>query len=172
MKTNRRLFLTGASAAAMATLATSAVAQDVIRDLLNSTKRGTWNNQFDARATTKGEVASYQPILGPETVSYVQTAIEQYRAIVAAGGWPMVPATKKLELGVVDKDVEVLRRRLMISGDLSQNAGMSPAFDTYVDSALKRFQARHGLPADGVTGRYTYAALNVSAPVRLGQLET
>ena len=122
MKTNRRLFLTGASAAAMATLATSAVAQDVIRDLLNSTKRGTWNNQFDARATTKGEVASYQPILGPETVSYVQTAIEQYRAIVAAGGWPMVPATKKLELGVVDKDVEVLRRRLMISGDLSQNA--------------------------------------------------
>ncbi|MCC0038438.1 MAG: L,D-transpeptidase family protein [Brucellaceae bacterium] len=172
MKTNRRLFLTGASAAAMATLATSAVAQDVIRDLLNSTKRGTWNNQFDARATTKGEVASYQPILGPETVSYVQTAIEQYRAIVASGGWPMVPATKKLELGVVDKDVEVLRRRLMISGDLSQTAGMSPAFDTYVDSALKRFQARHGLPADGVTGRYTYAALNVSAPVRLGQLET
>src|SRR5690606_19042405 len=55
---------------------------------------------------------------------------------------------------------------------LSTRAGLSPAFDTYVDAALKRFQARHGLPADGVTGQYTYSALNVSAPVRLGQLQT
>ncbi len=37
---------------------------------------------------------------------------------------------------------------------------------------MKRFQARHGLPADGVLGKYSYAAMNVSAPVRLGQLET
>ena len=37
---------------------------------------------------------------------------------------------------------------------------------------MKRFQARHGLPADGVVGEYTYAAMNVSAQVRLGQLET
>ncbi|MEP4859146.1 MAG: L,D-transpeptidase family protein, partial [Alphaproteobacteria bacterium] len=77
-----------------------------------------------------------------------------------------------LRLGVVDRDVEALRRRLMISGDLAQSAGMSSAFDTYVDTAVKRFQSRHGLPADGVLGRYTFAAMNVSAPVRLGQLET
>ena len=37
---------------------------------------------------------------------------------------------------------------------------------------MKRFQARHGLPADGVIGKYSYAAMNVTAPVRLGQLET
>jgi murein L,D-transpeptidase YcbB/YkuD len=55
---------------------------------------------------------------------------------------------------------------------LSQRAGLSPAFDTYVDAAMKRFQRRHGLPADGVTGKYTYAAMNVSAQVRLGQLQT
>ena len=48
----------------------------------------------------------------------------------------------------------------------------SPSFDTYVDAALKRFQTRHGIPADGVAGTYTYAAMNISAPVRLGQLET
>jgi murein L,D-transpeptidase YcbB/YkuD len=51
-------------------------------------------------------------------------------------------------------------------------AGISQAYDTYVDAAVKRFQARHGLPSDGVMGKYTYAAMNVSAPVRLGQLET
>jgi murein L,D-transpeptidase YcbB/YkuD len=84
----------------------------------------------------------------------------------------MVPATKKLQLGVVDPDVVALRRRLMVSGDLSASAGISESFDTYVDAAVKRFQARHGLPADGVLGKYSYAAMNVSAQVRLGQLET
>ena len=92
--------------------------------------------------------------------------------IVAQGGWPIVPATKKLKLGVIDPDVEALRKRLMVSGDLSSRAGISQSFDTYVDAAVKRFQTRHGLPADGVMGKYTYAALNISAPVRLGQLET
>jgi L,D-transpeptidase YcbB len=105
-------------------------------------------------------------------VMYVEAAIGQYQQIVAAGGWPVVPATKKLKLGVVHPDVEPLRRRLMISGDLSQRAGMSRSFDTYVDAALKRFQRRHGMPADGVMGHHTFAAMNVSAQVRLGQLET
>jgi len=111
-------------------------------------------------------------VLSPQTVGFVERAIADYSTIVASGGWPTVPATKKLQIGVIDPDVEILRRRLMISGDLSTRAGLSPAFDTYVDAALKRFQARHGLPADGVTGQYTYSALNVSAPVRLGQLQT
>ena len=91
---------------------------------------------------------------------------------MAQGGWPEVPATKKLQLGVSDPDVVPLRKRLMVSGDLPQNAGLSESFDSYVDAALKRFQTRHGLPADGVTGKYTFAAMNISAQVRLGQLET
>ncbi|MCC6205542.1 MAG: L,D-transpeptidase family protein, partial [Hyphomicrobiales bacterium] len=92
--------------------------------------------------------------------------------IVANGGWPTVPMVNKLKLGMSDPAVSELRKRLVISGDLSRTAGISNSFDTYVDAAVKRFQSRHGLPADGVLGKYTYAALNVSAPVRLGQLET
>jgi len=45
-------------------------------------------------------------------------------------------------------------------------------FDTWVDGAVRRFQARHGLPADGVMGKYTYAAMNIPTSIRLGQLET
>ena len=170
MRTSRRFFLSGASALAAAMVANSASAQDVIGDILKSSARGNWDDQFDARASAK--IKSHLPIFSPETVSYVEQAIGQYSNIVAQGGWQTVPATKKLKLGVIDPDVEALRRRLMVSGDLSTNAGMSQSFDTYVDAAVKRFQARHGLPADGVTGKYTFAALNVSAPVRLGQLET
>jgi murein L,D-transpeptidase YcbB/YkuD len=172
MKTNRRLFLTGAGAIAAAAFSGAASAQDVIGDILNSPRRGNWDDTFDARASQGDKVASNLPIFSLETVAYLEMAIGQYSGIVAQGGWPVVPATKKLQLGVVDPDVVPLRKRLMISGDLSTNAGISEAFDTYVDAAVKRFQARHGLPADGVLGKYSYAAMNVSAQVRLGQLET
>jgi murein L,D-transpeptidase YcbB/YkuD len=166
------MFVSGAGAVAIAAATRPAGAQDLLNEILASPRRGTWAHQFDARATQGDPVRSNLPILSPETVAYVEQAIGQYGGIVAQGGWPYVPATKKLRLGVVDPDVEILRRRLMISGDLSPRAGISPAFDTYVDAAVKRFQLRHGLPADGVMGQYTYAAMNVRAPVRLGQLET
>jgi L,D-transpeptidase YcbB len=172
MNISRRKLLSGASALAATAIAGAASAQDVIQEIIVAPKRGNWNDEFDARASHSAEVASNLPIFSPETVSYVERAIGQYYSIVGQGGWPVVPAAKKLQLGVVDPDVEALRRRLMISGDLSDRAGISQAFDTYVDAALKRFQLRHGLPADGITGKYTYAALNVTAPVRLGQLET
>ncbi|MER8726963.1 L,D-transpeptidase family protein [Mesorhizobium sp. M0904] len=172
MRTSRRFFLSGASALAAAMVAGRASAQDVIGDILKSSARGNWDDQFDARASEGGKVASTLPIFSLQTVSFTEQAIMQYQNIVAQGGWEQVPDTKKLQLGVEDPDVVPLRRRLMISGDLAQSAGLSEAFDSYVDSALKRFQLRHGLPADGTTGKYTFAAMNVSAPVRLGQLQT
>lgn len=172
IKTSRRFFLSGAGALAMAAVAGPASAQDVISEILQSQGRGNWDDTFDARASQGDKVASNLPIFSQQTVFYVEQAIGQYSNIVAQGGWPVVPATKKLELGVADPDVAVLRKRLMISGDLSTTAGISDSFDTYVDAAVKRFQARHGLPADGVLGKYSYAAMNISAQVRLGQLET
>lgn len=172
MKANRRMFLSGAGAAAASVLAGTASAQNFLDDFINSPRRGGWDDRFDAQATRSGNVATNLPVLSSQTASYVELAIEDYRNIVGRGGWPMVPAAKKLRLGVVEPDVEALRKRLMISGDLSTSAGMSPAFDSYVDAALKRFQARHGIPQDGVTGPMTYSALNVSADVRLQQLQT
>jgi len=172
MKSSRRLFLAGASAAVASAVAGSAQAQNVIDSILRAPRRGAWNDQFDAGASSATRVSTNLAILNTSTLPYVEQAIGQYSNIAASGGWPIVPATKKLQIGVIDPDVELLRRRLMISGDLSQQAGMSQAFDSYVEAGLKRFQARHGLPADGVTGRYTYAAMNVGAHIRLGQLQT
>ncbi|RWN01597.1 MAG: murein L,D-transpeptidase [Mesorhizobium sp.] len=172
MRTSRRFFLSGASALAATMVAGGASAQDVIADILKSSGRGNWNDQFDARASQGGKVASTLPIVSLQTVAYTEQAIAQYQNIVAQGGWEPVPDTKKLQLGVIDPDVVPLRRRLMVSGDLAQSAGLSEAFDSYVDAAVKRFQARHGLPSDGTLGQYSYAAMNVSAQVRLGQLQT
>jgi murein L,D-transpeptidase YcbB/YkuD len=172
MKTSRRVFLSGAATLAAAAVAGGARAQDVLGDILGATSRGDWQEQFDARVSEGGKVASTLPIFSPQTVSFTEQAIAQYQTIVGQGGWPQVPDTKKLQIGVVDPDVVPLRKRLMVGGDLPQGAGLSQSFDSYVDAALKRFQARHGLPNDGVTGKYTFAAMNVPAQIRLGQLNT
>lgn len=172
MTLKRRTFLSGTGALAATVLTSGAFAQTVMEEILNTPRRGSWNDRFDTGASGGEKVASNLPIFSAETVSFVEQAIAHYNGLVQNGGWPIVPATKKLKLGVIEPEVEILRRRLMISGDLSTSAGISPAFDSYVDAAVKRFQARHGLPSDGVMGQHTYAAMNVSAPIRLAQLET
>jgi murein L,D-transpeptidase YcbB/YkuD len=65
-----------------------------------------------------------------------------------------------------------LRRRLSIAGDLELNSGEAEVFDSYVDAAVRRFQVRHGLHADGIVHEATLHALNVSAERRLAQLRT
>lgn len=170
---DRRTFLKGLGAlGAMAAGMTGARAQEPLTEFLQSPRRGGWDDQFDAVGTRSQSVKSRQPILSPETTSYVDLAIANYRDIVARGGWPMVNLTQRLKVGSSDPAVPQLRRRLMISGDLPQNSGDSQIFDTFLNAAVKRFQQRHGLPADGVVGNSTLGALNVPADTRLGQLET
>ncbi len=169
----RRAVITGLGAALAAGLAYPALAQDVIKEVLAAPKRGNWDDQFDAQASPKQtKVGSTLPIFSPQTANYIDTAILEYQNIVAQGGWPQVPSDKKLKLGVNDPAIAVLRKRLMVSGDLAASAGLGDSFDSNVDAAVKRFQARHGFPSDGVIGKYTFAAMNVSADVRLGQLQT
>ncbi len=175
-RADRRRFLRSAATAGLSVAASamvsSAYAQQVLSDVISSPRRGNWDDQFDARATGGRRVATNQPVLSPQTVADIQNAIVQYTGIASRGGWPLVPGNARLQIGVNDPAVQYLRKRLMISGDLPQEAGLSTAFDTYVDAALKRFQARHGLPADGVMGQFTYAAMNVDVNTRLGQLQT
>ncbi|WP_117194121.1 L,D-transpeptidase family protein [Rhizobium terrae] len=172
---SRRALLRTAVSAGAAALAAPAFAQNAMDDLINAPRRGTWDDQFDAKAASRTavNVVSNNPVLGPAGPANIQQAILDYQQIVANGGWPEVnPGQQRLRLGAVDPSVQQLRQRLMIAGDLPREAGMSSSFDSYVDGAVKRFQARHGLPADGVMGEYTIKAMNISADVRLRQLQT
>lgn len=171
---SRRTLLRSAVSVGVAALAAPALAQNALNDLMGSSRRGNWDDQFDANTSRSAVgVVSNNPVLGREAPVYMQQAIMQYQQIVQNGGWPEVPVSQqRLQIGVSDPSVQALRQRLMVSGDLPREAGISSAFDSYVDGALKRFQARHGLPADGVSGEYTTKALNVSAQIRLAQLQT
>ncbi|KAB0680707.1 L,D-transpeptidase family protein [Aureimonas leprariae] len=169
---SRRQFFAGAAIAGAALVPGVAAAQEALDDLLQAPRRGNWDDDFDTRSSGVAQVASSQPIFSQNTVTSLSQAIENYRAIAANGGWPNVPEGGKLKLGMQDPAVGVLRQRLAVSGDLPRSAGMSEAFDSYVDAAVKRFQTRHGLPADGVVAEMTYKALNVPVDVRIGQMQT
>jgi murein L,D-transpeptidase YcbB/YkuD len=90
-------------------------------------------------------------------------------ALASLKDWPMVPDGPKLQPGDSGPRVQALSARLVASGDLKA-AAPGDRFDPALKSALEHFQARHGLPADGVAGAGTIAALNVPAKDRAASL--
>jgi L,D-transpeptidase YcbB len=112
------------------------------------------------------------PILSPATVDATEAAIQKYQDIVAKGGWNILPGGAELRVGSKSRVVQALRERLVASGDLDPVAGEGPVFDSFVEAAVKRFQARHGLGQTGVVNEATLTELNVPAAARLQQLET
>ena len=141
------------------------------QNTLNGVQQSEWAESFNSQSAVSRPVTTTAPILSPETVPAMEQAIYVYQDLVARGGWPSVPADKELKIGLRDPNVVELRRRLIAAGDLRQASGDATAFNSYVLAAVKRFQERHGIPADGVVGASTLQALNVPAYVRLAQLQ-
>lgn len=106
--------------------------------------------------------------LAPRLPAYrdLRLALAQLRAVELRGGWPRVSAGPKLETGSTGARVRELRRRLVAGGDLA-DADERGDFDTGLDAAVRRFQARHGIDPDGVVGPATLAALNVPVAERI-----
>lgn len=129
-----------------------------------------WAQSYDADAHL-AVTRSTTPVLSPATFSATEQAIEKYRQIVSSGGWQRVPSGRTLKLGSTGAAVVALRKRLMVSGDLDRGAGLSPVFDSFVQAAVRHFQARSGIVQTGEVNNDTFAALNVPADQRLNQLQ-
>jgi murein L,D-transpeptidase YcbB/YkuD len=111
-----------------------------------------------------------RPTLDPETFINAMRAAERYHAIAAAGGWGVLPKGAALKLGDRGELVVRLKERLAASDDLRSDAPAGDVFDATVIAAVKRFQARHGLPETGLVGPRTVEAMNVTAETRARQL--
>jgi len=113
---------------------------------------------------------SHEPTFDEGTAQRIKDAALSYSDIAVRGGWPTIPADAKFALGVADPNDELLRTRLIMSGDLAADKDKG-GFDEILAAAVKRFQVRHGLAATGGVTPRTIAALNVPVQKRIRQLE-
>jgi L,D-transpeptidase YcbB len=113
---------------------------------------------------------SHEPTFDEGTAQRIKEAALSYSDLAVRGGWPMIPADAKFAIGVVSPNDDLLRRRLIISEDLSSDKAAG-AFDETLAEAVKHFQVRHGLAATGTVTPRTLAALNVTVQKRIKQLE-
>jgi murein L,D-transpeptidase YcbB/YkuD len=113
---------------------------------------------------------SHEPTYDEGTAKRIREAALSYSDLAVRGGWPTIPSEAKFALGVGGAHDDLLRQRLLISGDLASDRASGP-FDETVIEAVKRFQVRHGLAATGTVTPRTLAALNVPVRKRIRQLE-
>jgi L,D-transpeptidase YcbB len=113
---------------------------------------------------------SHEPTYDEGTAQRIKEAALSYSDIAVRGGWPTIPTDAKFAIGTAGANDDLLRKRLIVSGDLADDK-TSGAFDDDAAEAVKRFQVRHGLAATGTMTPRTIAALNVSVQKRIKQLE-
>src|SRR6185436_17485849 len=164
---SRRSMLAGLAAGAAASSALAQQAEDPLQQLIEQNQRGDLGQGFDSASRTIHMPKASLPTLSPANIPTTEAAIARYEQIVAAGGWPQVPQAERMRTGARNAAVIALRQRLTLSGDLDPSAVENDIYDSYVEAAVKRFQARHGISADGRPGALTMKALNIPADQRL-----
>jgi murein L,D-transpeptidase YcbB/YkuD len=101
----------------------------------------------------------------------LRTALIKYKIIQANGGWPVIPAGPKIEKGRRGERVRLLRKRLIVTGDLNaESSDNSDIYDEKIERAVRKFQRRHGLAEDGIVGPDTLSELNVPVEKRIEQI--
>jgi murein L,D-transpeptidase YcbB/YkuD len=100
------------------------------------------------------------------TYQRIKETLLGYAAIQVRGGWPTIPADA-IAPGASGPEVALLRKRLVICDDLAPELEAGDSYDAAPVDAVKHFQLRHGLEANGSIGPQTLRALNVPVAVQL-----
>lgn len=114
-------------------------------------------------------------LVEPKLKQYQQlkSALANYRQLADKSKHSPLFFDKPVKPGDNIKQLDELRQFLTTSGDLPEEAGggASNRYSEKIVAAMKRFQHRHGLAADGVIGRSTVAELNTPMAQRVTQIE-
>ena len=129
-------------------------------------------------ALVQNRLVEWYESLTPADIGYnnLSAGYVRYRRLIAQGGWPTFPTRPgTLEPGSSDNRVPALIARLVAEGDLSDEAGARLTAEGLVygpelQQAVRGFQARHGLAADGRIGPGTQSSLGASAEDRARQI--
>ena len=118
------------------------------------------------------DVSSFFENLFPRSneYEYLVGELRRMRDILRNGSWgDPVPSGTTLQVGMTHEHVPFLRKRLSKMGyPVSQTN--QRLFDEQLDASVKKFQEYHGLNPDGVFGKRSIEAINVSPKTRLVQV--
>lgn len=126
-------------------------------------------------AVVRRQVVDTARVWAPRGPQYpaLRVALARYR-VLAAGDVPVrLPFTKAVHPGERYASLAQVRARLRVVGDVKADVA-EPDDDRYqgdLVEAVRHFQVRHGLTADGVLGKQTLAALEVPLADRVRQIE-
>jgi len=112
------------------------------------------------------------PFRSEAMIEALEGAIQRYESIVASGGWQQLPGSRMIRPEDDDERLPLLRRRLMMSGELRRQSadGFGFNYGEDVEAAVRRYQFSNGLRVTGRVDKPTLLALNVPAQARLAQL--
>ncbi|HHS89067.1 MAG TPA: murein L,D-transpeptidase [Rhodobacteraceae bacterium] len=110
---------------------------------------------------------AYMHTLPPASREYRALMKEKLRleGVVRNGGWGEKVPGAKFKPGATGNAVVALRNRLITLGFLRATASRS--YDSRLQAAVREFQRKHGLEADGVAGQSTIDEINRPATDRL-----
>ena len=115
--------------------------------------------------------------LAPTDIGYanLSAGYVRYRRLIRQGGWPAFRQGAGIEPDASDTRIPVLITRLVAEGDLSAADGarltaQGLVYGSELQTAVRGFQARHGLLADGRIGTGTQRSLSASAEDRARQI--
>lgn len=124
-----------------------------------------------SQALERNTVLEFLHRLSPQSKTYasLKSALSRYQAIAASGGWRLLTLNSKVEARTASAEAMIaLQSRLSVE-DAALRPNTPPSVPD-IDAAIRRFQTNNGLAVDGVIGRATLAALNVSAAARVAQI--
>jgi len=112
--------------------------------------------------------------LPPPHIEYqrLRQALAYYQGLAKVEDWPVLPIKPKLYWGMWHDNVRLLRRRLILSGDLQPGPVLEARFfDQSLKQAVERFQLRHGLKVDGIVGAATRTGMNTPISAHIKQIK-
>lgn len=123
---------------------------------------------------TRNDIYASLHALHPDYAEYFRLAesLRFYRTWQLGGGWKPIPPGPTIRIGMSDPRIPLLKQRLFAVKDLMtlENADRTLYDERALIEAVKSFQRRHNLYADGTIGASTLRALNVPVQTRIEQI--